>query len=152
MANKYAKSNDQATTKTEIVVGAPVKITRAQAGSRGKDTRVEFVQRPDGENWLDINMLNESSTLHNTRTGYDRWVERTGRSLENIEKAEDASLLPEMLAHEDPLVQETAENKLRELKSRQTKLEELENEEHPKVSGERKKRFDALDMSEEDKE
>ena len=190
------KRDEDTATSTEIVVGAPVKITRARAGSLGKDTQVDLIPKPDGDNWLDVNLLNEPSTLHNQQTGYDKWVERTGRSLENIDAAEDVSILPEMLAHEDPLVQEAAENKLRELKANQIELvleneesvteklrllrlrikndrldeaerlllifelrknlllelEALENDEHPRVSGERKKRFDALDMAEENKE
>lgn len=135
-------------------------------------------------------MLNESSTRHNTRTGYDQWVERTGRSLEKIEETVAIENLAEVLAHEDPLVQETANKKLRELRVEQIKivlenekvvtekirllrslvqsdrlneeekqllklelqgellqeLDALEAAENLKVSSERKKRFDRLDM------
>jgi len=123
--NSTEQSED--TTDTKIVRGAPVKITRARGGSQGKDTRVELIPKPDDDNWLDIELLNEPSTLHNTPTGYDRWVERTGRSLEKIEGTVVIENLAEALSHEDPLVQETANKKLRELRVEQIKLV-LDNE------------------------
>ena len=130
-----AKLDKKTEVETNIVVGAPVKITRAVRGSLGKDTRVDLIQKPDND-WLDVDLLDEAITLQSAQTGYNRWVERTGRLLKKIETAGDASLLPEMLAHEDPLVQETAEKKLKELEGKEETASDS--------------RIDIIDISEEE--
>ncbi len=188
MTDDNSTEPSEDTTGTKIVEGAPVKITRARGGSRGKDTQVELIPKPNGDNWLNVELLNEGNTQQSQQTGYDQWVERTGRSLEEIEKTVAIEHLAEALSHEDPLVRETADKKLRELKIEQIKIvlengqevtekirllrlliqsdrldeeekhllilevQELENAEDSKVSGKRKKRFDVIDISEEEKE
>lgn len=164
--DNFTKIDEKTGVETNLVVGAPVKITRARGGSKGKDTRVELIPKPDDGNWLDIELLNKPSTLHNTQTGYDRWVESTGRSLKKIEGTVSIENLAEALAHEDPLVQETANEKLREIKVGHIKtvfeneeLDEeekqqlkLQNTENSKISDSRGVRFDSIDISEEEKE
>jgi hypothetical protein len=124
---------------TRIVKGAPVKITRAQDGSRGKDTKVELVEKPKGGNWLDTDMLNDPGTLHGRQSGFGRWAERIAVPLEQIDKTEVAGTLSEMLASEEVIIQNAAEKKLRELEDKNSK------EEAPKT------RFDVIDILDEEK-
>lgn len=115
MANKhFTKVIKLTQAGTEIVRGAPVKITRARDGSCGKDTEEELVEKPD-EDWLDADLLNDPSVQRGRQTGYGRWAERIGTMLKQIDQTEDISQLPEMLTNEEVAVQDAAERRLGEL-------------------------------------
>jgi len=119
MANsRFTKRVNKPVVKTKIVTDPPVKITRAQDGSRGKDIKEELIEKPKGGNWLDEEALNDSSTLHGRQSGFGKWVERIAVPLEQIEEAEDASTLPEMLTSEEVVVQDAAANKLKKFEDK----------------------------------
>jgi len=122
MTNKhFTKPRKAHRGKTEIVTDPPVKITRAQDGSRGKDIKEELVEKPEESNWLNEEVLNDPSTLHGRQSCFGKWVERVAEPLKQIGAAEDASALPEMLTSEEVIVRDAAEKKLRKLEDKKGK-------------------------------
>jgi len=117
MANsRFTKRINKPVAKTKIVTDPPVKITRARDGSRGKDTKEELVEKPKEDNWLNLEEVpNDPSTRYDQQSGYGKWAERIAVPLEQIEKAEDASALPEMLSSEEVIIRDAAAKKLKKL-------------------------------------
>lgn len=135
MSKHFTKPPPKAKGSTKIVRGAPVKVSRARAGSMGKSVEEELVDMPDG-NWVEPEELEvfAHQRQNDIRSGFDVWAAPITEKIKRVDDAEDVGELAEGLADEHDIVRDKADEKLRKLQKDQKE----------------KSRFDTIDLDLED--
>jgi hypothetical protein len=112
MDSHFTKPPPKVKGTTEIVKGAPVKITRGQVGSHGKSVKEELVDMPDA-NWAEPEELEVPASAQ--PSDFSKWAAPIVEQIERIDKTDSVGELSEGLADEHDIVRDKAEEKLRRL-------------------------------------